>query len=480
MRTLRARFILSHVLPTLFILPIVALTLIYLLERQVLLTDLADDLTERALFIAEIVNQQPGAWQDPDLAEDLATKFGPYVDGTILILDAQGDLLGSNNPGFLGNQDSIDLEGIEQALAGEVSILMFYSFNSLSAEVLLPIMDVNQNLVGIIGVTQALRGVASEFIQLRWIILGILGIELLIAIVVGVILALRLEKPITRASRAVIEVSKGELIDPIEVSGPSEIRRLSEAVNTLLERLRLLEDTRRQLLANIVHELGRPLGAIKSAIHVLRQGAVNDVQTREELLEGIEDEVTRMQPLLDDLAQLHGVVLGHVGLSRQIVSLSDWLPSMILPWRAAALDKGLEWSADISPSLPFLAIDPDRIGQVIGNLLSNAIKYTPEGGKILIEATSDQTEVLITVSDTGLGINPDEQERVFEPFFRSSFERRFPQGLGLGLTIARDLVEAHGGWLEVSSKPGEGSIFVVHLPIDFEPILWKLDGDEEE
>ena len=109
MRTLRARFILSHVLPTLIILPIVALTLIYLLETQVLLTDLADDLTERALFIAEIINQQPAAWQDPDQAEDLDTNFGPYVDGTILILDAQGELLGSNNPRFQGNQDRIEV-----------------------------------------------------------------------------------------------------------------------------------------------------------------------------------------------------------------------------------------------------------------------------------------------------------------------------------------------------------------------------------
>jgi signal transduction histidine kinase len=322
--------------------------------------------------------------------------------------------------------------------------------------------------------------VASEFHQLRWIILGILGIELIIAIVLGVVLSLRLEKPITRAARAVIEVSKGELIDPIEVSGPSEIRRLSEAVNTLLERLRLLEDTRRQLLANIVHELGRPLGAIRSAIHVLRQGIVTDIETRDELLEGIEDEVIRMQPLLDDLAQLHGVVLGHVGLSRQSISLSDWLPSMILPWRAAALDKGLEWSADISPSLPDMDIDPDRIGQVIGNLLSNAIKYTPAGGKVLIQARSDQTEVLITVSDTGPGIIADEQERVFEPFYRSSFERRFPQGLGLGLTIARDLVEAHGGELEVSSRPGEGSNFIVHLPLEIEPGTRKLEIEEEE
>ena len=151
--------------------------------------------------------------------------------------------------------------------------------------------------------------------------------------------------------------SKGELIEPIEVSGPVEIRHLSDAVNTLVERLRMLEDTRRRLLANLVHELGRPLGAIRSAIHVLRQGAVEDVQIRDELLIGIEDEVTRMQPLLDDLAQLHGVVLGHVGLSRQPISLSEWLPSMILPWRAAALDKGLDWQADIPVSLPTLNSD---------------------------------------------------------------------------------------------------------------------------
>jgi signal transduction histidine kinase len=153
---------------------------------------------------------------------------------------------------------------------------------------------------------------------------------------------------------------------------------------------------------------------------------------------------------------------------------------MILPWRAAALDKGLEWSADISPALPDMDIDPDRIGQVIGNLLSNAIKYTNVGGKVLIQARSDRTEVLISVSDTGPGIIPDEQERVFEPFYRSSFERRFPQGLGLGLTIARDLVEAHGGWLEVISRPGEGSSFIVHLPLEIEPGMRKLEIEEEE
>jgi signal transduction histidine kinase len=164
---------------------------------------------------------------------------------------------------------------------------------------------------------------------------------------------------------------------------------------------------------------------------------------------GIEDEVIRMQPLLDDLAQLHGQVMGNVTLHRKEVDLSSWLPPSIIPWRAAALDKGLQWEAHIPDDLPAIAIDPDRMSQAIGNLLSNAIKYTPEGGSVGIAAEVTAQELLITVSDSGIGIRQEEQENVFEPFYRSSEPRRFPQGLGLGLTIAHDLVEAHGGALTI-------------------------------
>jgi signal transduction histidine kinase len=138
---------------------------------------------------------------------------------------------------------------------------------------------------------------------------------------------------------------------------------------------------------------------------------------------------------------------------------------VLLPWRAAALDKGLDWQADVPPRLPVIEVDPDRLAQVVGNLLSNAIKYTPAGGQVVVTAGVEGQEFWLSVADNGPGIASEEQQRVFEAFYRSERDRRFPQGLGLGLTIARDLVLAHGGRLELASEPGQGSGFTLHLPL---------------
>jgi signal transduction histidine kinase len=119
---------------------------------------------------------------------------------------------------------------------------------------------------------------------------------------------------------------------------------------------------------------------------------------------------------------------------------------------------------EIPDSLPVVEIDPDRLAQVLGNLLSNAIKYTPEG-TVSVEAFVQDDELTITVGDTGIGIPPSEQEQIFEPFYRSQRDRRFPQGMGLGLSIARDLVLAHGGRLDVESAAGRGSRFSIRLPL---------------
>ena len=245
-------------------------------------------------------------------------------------------------------------------------------------------------------------------------------------------------------------------------AGPLEIQELAESVNTLSERLRLLEASRRRSLANIVHELGRPLGAIRTAIYVLRQGAGEDAQLRDELLGGIDQTISNMEPLLDDLSLLHGQVIGTTQLNRRLVPLDEWLPPLLLPWRAMAQEKGLDWQTDIAASLPALEIDPERMAQVLGNLISNAIKYTPAGGKVVVKGGGDETAVFFTVCDSGPGIDLAEQERVFEPFYRSQAQRRFPQGLGLGLTIARDLVIAHGGSADAGQRAGAGQLLHRH------------------
>jgi len=470
MRTIRGRFILSHILPILLVLPLFGFGLIYLLETQVLLDDLSADVDERANLIAEAVSRQPEILADAEQAGAFVTSYNFIVKGNISILDSNGALLASSDPqlqGSLGQtvDEILSGEGLNRALEGQPSVQVTYSVTRQRGEALIPVKDVNQQLVGIVAVTETLEGLAGQFGQLRQLVLIILLVELLLAVLLALFLARRLGRPILAVTEAVTEIAQGQRVEPIPVEGPEEVKELATSVNILAERLRSLENTRRRLLANLVHEIGRPLGAIRAAIHALRHGAGDDPVVRDELLKGIEDEVIRLQPLLDDLAQLHGQVLGTLELAREPVALSEWLPPVLLAWRAAALEKGLAWQADIPANLPTIEVDSDRMRQVIGNLLSNAIKYTEEGGTVSVAAGSDKGQVWFKISDNGPGIVMAEQEQIFEPFYRSKQQRRFPQGLGLGLTIARDLTEAHGGRLEMESQPGEGSTFTVMLPL---------------
>lgn len=466
MRSLRGRFILSHLLPILLVVPLVTVILLYLLETQILLAEMSEDITEKANLIAETVNGRPELLQNTAQAESFIAGVSIYVDEGVLLISAQGDVVASTetSPGEPVAEE-VDLSGLDTAVSGDRSLVITYGLSEQQAIVLVPVRNINQQLIGIVGVTDTLAGAASQISRLRFLVLAGLLLELLLGIVIGVVMAHRLGKPIIRTAAAVVDIADGRKIDPVPIEGPTEVRELGQAVNILSERLRLLEETRRRSLANIVHELGRPLGAIRSAVYVLRHGADEDPQVREELLGGIEESIENMQPLLDDLSLLHGQVQGTIQLNRRPVVISDWLPPLLLPWRAVAQEKGLQWQTGIPLNLPTLNIDPDRLAQVVGNLLSNAVKYTPEEGAVFVSAAATASELLIRIKDTGPGIRPEEQERIFEPFYRSQEQRRFPQGLGLGLTIARDLVEAHDGRIELDSSPDSGSSFTIHLPL---------------
>jgi signal transduction histidine kinase len=256
-------------------------------------------------------------------------------------------------------------------------------------------------------------------------------------------------------------------LTPLPEQGPKEIKTLLHGFNTLAQRLRTAEETRRQLLANLVHEVGRPLGAFYSALQALLAGADEDVKLRRELLSGMSDQVQGMQRLLDDLTGLHSQESGSLQLDLQPVNLAELLSTTVAPWREAAQRKGLDWQAEIPApdGMPAVRADPYRLGQVIGNLLSNAVKYTPAGGKVSVAGGNDDNEVWVRVSDTGRGIEKEEQERVFEPFYRAGAHLLYPEGMGLGLSITRDLVAAHGGHLDLESDPAWGSRFTIRLPI---------------
>jgi two-component system sensor histidine kinase BaeS len=473
MRTLRGQLVLSHILPFLIVLPLITLALLYLIETQVVLKSLSQRAAEQAELLAQAVRRQIEVLDSPDQAQAFVADLAVSLDGRVFLLGREGQLLAAGGREAGDGPQSLSPEGITTSLKGQTSVLLTYGLGGQGAEVLVPVRDSNGRTVGVVGVIRTLSGLSSLVGRLRTLMAAALLAGLILGVLIGLLLARRLARPIAASAEAVVQLAEGRSVEPLVEAGPRELRRLSAATNTLAERLRLLEETRRRSLANVVHELGRPLGAIRSAVHVLRGPIGDDPVVRDELLGGVEAQIERMQPLLDDLAQLHGQVSGRVELARRPVALGDWLPPVLLPWRAAALEKGLDWQADVPAGLPVLSADPDKLAQAFGNLLGNAIKYTPAGGSVAVTAGAGEREVWICVADTGPGIAAEEQRRVFEPFYRSERDRRFPQGLGLGLTIANELVLAHGGRLELDSpspspfrgRPGAGSRFTIRLPL---------------
>lgn len=457
MGTLRRRFIVSHILPFLVIFPLAGLVILYLIEAQIMLVDLSADLRERATLIAQAVAHQPEALTNDAAAEEFLNEIGPLTDGDIYLLGPDGQLIAADLDGA-ATPDPPDM-----AAGQTVRVAVHYGLIEQEGEALAPVIDVNEQIIGLVGVHESLGGLASSFNRLReLVLLTILG-GMALGALVGYALARRLERPIGQTAAAVAAIAAGRQTAPIPTQGPVELRHLAEAVNSLAARLQALEAMRRRSFANIVHELGRPLGAVLAAVQVLRGEAGADPAVRAELLDGVHQELTAMEPLLDDLAQLHADATGRRRLDRRAVDVAEWLAGILPPWREAATAKGLAWAAEIPPDLPPADIDAPRMAQVVGNLLSNAIKYTAAGG-VAVSAAAGDGAIRIAIADTGAGIPAAEQVQVFDPFYRGAAARA-TEGLGVGLSIARSLTEAHGGRLTLDSAPGRGSVFTIQLPI---------------
>jgi two-component system cell cycle sensor histidine kinase/response regulator CckA len=226
-----------------------------------------------------------------------------------------------------------------------------------------------------------------------------------------------------------------------------------------------MDITERKLMAAQVHELGRVIGSLSSAIHSLRQGAWDRQELRDEFLSGIESATNRVARLLDDLATLDERASGMLRIARKPLDMTTWLPQVMTTWREAALHKGLIWNQHVPPDMPVLYADPGRLDQILGNLLSNAIKFTPSGGAVSVACGVTESECWIRVEDDGPGIPQAEHRHIFMPFYRPEGSTRHLAGRGLGLTIVRDLTRAHGGRVELESTSGEGSTFMVWLPL---------------
>ncbi len=229
--------------------------------------------------------------------------------------------------------------------------------------------------------------------------------------------------------------------------------------------IRRLERARRDFIANISHEFKTPLTAIQGFAETLLGGALDDAQNRTRFLEIIREHALRLGRLTDDLLKLAQIEAGHMQRETEPVSVKDVVDPCMEVMRIKADQKGLLLEAEYGSDLPMLMGDARSFQEILQNLLDNAVRYTPRGGRIRVKAAVEESEVVLSVADTGIGIPKAEQDRIFERFYRADAARsRESGGTGLGLSIVKHLVEAHGGRIRIDSEVGQGSTFFVYLP----------------
>lgn len=295
----------------------------------------------------------------------------------------------------------------------------------------------------------------------RSLVLGALG-GVAIAVILGVFLAQTLTRPLKELTKASRAVAGGDLQQKVLVRSQDELGELAAAFNQMNADLENAQTLRRQMTADIAHELRTPLSVILAHTEAIRDGVM---PANDEVLGVIRDETSRLNTLVEDLRTLSLAETGELQVIPRPVNPVELLEKAVSAQMLRAQQRDITLEVIAAPNIPEINADPDRMAQVLGNLLNNALRYTPAGGRIVLSAEMIENGVRLSVQDNGPGVAAEEIPRLFHRFYRVDKSRqRDKGGSGLGLAIAKSIVEQHGGKISAESGPGEGMKFIIELP----------------
>jgi two-component system, OmpR family, sensor kinase len=294
----------------------------------------------------------------------------------------------------------------------------------------------------------------------------------LVGLVVASILAIwgsrTIARPLQTVAKAATNVAEGHYNERVPISGPPEVQALGEAFNYMTSQVQGTQRAQQDFLANVSHDLKTPLTSIQGYSQAIMDGAASDPVQAASI---IHEEAGRMNRMVTELTDLARLQAGQLSMRSGALDIGQITAAVGQRLAIVAREKGVRLEVDATP-MPDIAGDGDRMAQVLTNLISNAIKYTPQGGSVYVQTLMANGGVEVVVRDTGIGIPPEELPRVFERFYQVDKARGPERGTGLGLAIVREIVQAHGGRINVASAgTGKGTTFTLWLP---SPLLTTL------
>jgi len=383
---------------------------------------------------------QEGEWGGVQpVVENIGTLYGKRIvltDGSgIVVADSEGEISGGHFQLDWPNRSLLEPES-DQAIG------MVYVSPEAS-----------------LGFALAQRLAGSTRLVLLWG--GLLASA--VAIVLAFVLSRRVSAPVLALTMATRRLGKGDFSQRISLQAKGELGELTQAFNSMASELERAEKLRQNMVADTAHELRTPLSNIRGYIEAIQDGMVRaDAAT----IRSLDEEVNLLSRLVDDLQELALADAGELRLVCQAEDVGVLINQTVATEQAKATAKGVSVSVQLPKRLPPVNIDAHRVSQVLRNILENAVDHTGQGDSIAVSARKRGSWVEISVADTGEGIPAAHLANVFERFYRVDKSRaRATGGRGLGLTIAKYIVEAHGGRIEVESEPGRGSRFTFTVPV---------------
>lgn len=463
----RTRLLLTQILPVVILVSLIGFVLTYLVESRVIIPTLANEMVDQGLLVARLAEDHPTIWDSNSEAQKLLDSTLFQRPTRIGLLSPEHILLATSRP------DDLSLVGTVIGNLPETVTLKepWWSVSSMGKtsekilDVVIPVRQSDGKLLGLVRMYRRMADVEQGISKMRLLILGVVLASSLLSGITAFLLLKSITKPLNQYSQAIMTTPLEGPVDFIPEDPNNEFSKLAHAYNQLQQRRMELENTRQQMLANLIHEMGRPLGSLRTALHALQTGAIEDISLRIELMNGMSERIDRMGRLLDDLALIYRKLEPYEIHPKPII-IQDWLQTLIPLWIENARQKLINWETLLPIENVQIVTDPERLAQVLSNLVNNAIKFTPDGGKVTLRVISIEEKIQFNIQDTGIGIPQEDQQHLFTPFYRSIQPSWKAPGLGLGLSIARSIVESLGGEISLVNSTDQGSTFIVTLPIN--------------